>query len=84
MKKSYAFLLTMLIGLMGFSAQALRTTNLHLSQGSAAVLMTYDYAQGDYVFKQSLNEGDNIIELADYAYVYLFPAPGVETISVDP
>ncbi len=84
MKKSYAFLLTMLIGLMGFSAQALRTTNLHLSQGSAAVLMTYVYAQGDYVFKQSLNEGDNIIELADYSYVYLFPAPGVETISVDP
>ena len=34
--------------------------------------------------RSTLSPGDNIVELKDYSHVYIFPAPGVETITVTP
>ncbi len=65
-------------------AFALKTTNLYLAEGSSAILMDYSYTDGDFVMRSTLSPGDNIVELKDYSHVYIFPAPGVETITVTP
>lgn len=83
MKKQFYFLLLLLLGIAGFDVSAqIVTTNLHLSPGSAAVLMSY--SAGEYTFYQYLGEGDNIVEYDKNKYLYMTPAPGAETISVDP
>lgn len=83
MRKHFTLLLLMLLGIAGFDAAAqIVTTNLRLSPGSAAVLKTY--SAGEYTFYQYLGEGDNIIEYDQNQYLYMTPAPGAETISVEP
>ena len=64
------------------AALAQYTTNLYLTEGSSAVLM--DYSAGEYVMRSALAPGDNIIELQKFSYVAIFPAPGVDNITVTP
>lgn len=83
MKKIFSMLLFAVLGMLGLPVAAQVSTTIHLTEGSAAVLMTYDYSSG-YVLYQTLKEGDNKVEYTKNGYLYLFPAPGVEEISVEP
>lgn len=82
MRKFYFFLFAMTVCLCSLGAHAVRTATFDVAPGSEAVVMSY--SAGDYVFYQSLKEGENTVEIQNYAYLYLFPAPGLETISVEP
>ena len=76
MRKQIHLMLVVLLCSLGFGAYA--------QQISTAVLMRYDFATYDYVLYQYLDEGDNTVEYDRRGTLYLWPAPGAETISVTP
>ena len=85
MRKQIHLMLVVLLCSLGFGAYAQQiSTVFRVEQGCAAVLMRYDFATYDYVLYQYLDEGDNTVEYDRRGTLYLWPAPGAETISVTP
>ncbi|MDE6392971.1 MAG: hypothetical protein K2L59_06870 [Muribaculaceae bacterium] len=85
MRKQIHLMLVVLLCSLGFGAYAQQiSTVFRVEPGCAAVLMRYDFSTYDYVLHQYLDEGDNAVEYDRRGTLYLWPAPGAETISVTP
>lgn len=85
MRKFYTMLLLAILSFAGLPATAAPIEfTLHLEKGSSAVLMDYSFSSYDYVLRQTLVEGDNLVSVERRETVYLFPAPGVESVTITP